>query len=383
MKRVLFVVTYLSTGGITTALQNFLLNYNQQEYKIDVFSLSHQGIFNKSLVNCNLLPRNFLIHNLISRFSQLDYRDKVVSFIVKMSDRLTKGKVRSYLFKHIAKSLQKKVEYDAVVGFSEGIPTEFISIMNCTKKIAWIHCDYANYYSLIHKDELPIYQKMTHVVCVSEFTMKSFLSIYPSLHEKTTFIHNIVDSKSICHLSKDTSLISYDKNFINIVSVGRIDPVKRFSYIPSVVRSLIDRGHKVRWYIVGPASQKVEYDLLLKKIIHYDVVDSVILLGEQKNPYPYIANADVFVSTSMSEACPYVVNEAKILHKPIVCTNFGSIYEFITHGKDGYISTLSDLSNTLDFLFSDSIAFENLKREISLFNYDNVKILSKIEKILS
>ena len=184
-------------------------------------------------------------------------------------------------------------------------------------------------------------------------------------------------------MSKDTSLISYDKNFINIVSVGRIDPVKRFSYIPSVVRSLIDRGHKVRWYIVGPASQKVEYDLLLKKIIHYDVVDSVILLGEQKNPYPYIANADVFVSTSMSEACPYVVNEAKILHKPIVCTNFGSIYEFITHGKDGYISTLSDLSNTLDFLFSDSIAFENLKREISLFNYDNVKILSKIEKILS
>ena len=41
------------------------------------------------------------------------------------------------------------------------------------------------------------------------------------------------------------------------------------------------------------------------------------------------------VSTSVSEACPNVINEAKILHTPIVATNFGSVYEFIEDGVNG------------------------------------------------
>lgn len=383
MKRVLFVVTYLDTGGITKALQNFLLVSNSHEYIIDVFALSHQGVFSKSLINCNLLPRNIFIHSLISRYHLLSYQDKILSSILKILNKLLRGKLRIYFFKHVANRLQNKNKYDTVVGFSEGVPTEFISNMVVPNKIAWIHCDYANYYSKEYKDELPVYQKMSNIVCVSEFTMKSFLSIYPQLKDKTTFVHNIVDSKSIFSLIKELPSIHFDTQFINLVSVGRIDPVKRFSSIPAIARKLLDCGHKVRWYIVGPASLKTEYDALLENIKQYNVRDSVFLLGEQKNPYPYIANADIFVSTSLSEACPYVVNEAKILHKPIVCTNFGSVYEFISNGKDGYISTLENLANTIDYLLSNPLVFDKLKSEISSFNYDNAKILSKIEKLLS
>lgn len=384
MKRILFIVTYLDTGGITKALQNFLSSYNQQDYLVDVFSLSHQGAFSKSLQNCNLLPKDVLVHCLISRFKQLPNESRFLSIFMKVLNRILRNKLQSYLFKKLATKLEKANTYDAVIGFSEGIPTIFASNFKCPNKIGWIHCDYTNIHSeSIKNASYSMYENMKHIVCVSEYTKNTFLNLFPSFLDKTTCIHNIVDSYSICSLANESQEYVYDSQYFNIVSVGRIDPVKRFSYIPKVVRDLLNKKHNVRWYIVGPVAIQSEYNLLLSNIIKYDVAESVILVGEQKNPYPYIANADIFVSTSLSEACPYVVNEAKILHKPIVCTNFGSVYEFISNGKDGYISTLENLANTIDYLLSNPLVFDKLKTEISSFNYDNAKILSKIENLLS
>ena len=44
-KRILFVVTYLDTGGISRSLQNFLNQYDTTLFDIDVFALIHQGAF--------------------------------------------------------------------------------------------------------------------------------------------------------------------------------------------------------------------------------------------------------------------------------------------------------------------------------------------------
>ena len=63
----------------------------------------------------------------------------------------------------------------------------------------------------------------------------------------------------------------------------------------------------------------------------------VFYLGPKTNPYPYFANADLYVCLSESEACPMVFNEAKCFGTPIVSTDFGSSYEFIQSEKDGII----------------------------------------------
>lgn len=63
----------------------------------------------------------------------------------------------------------------------------------------------------------------------------------------------------------------------------------------------------------------------------------VFYLGHRTNPYPYFANADLYVCLSESEACPMVFNEAKCLGTPIVSTDFGSSHEFILSRKDGII----------------------------------------------
>ena len=382
MKRILFVVTYLDTGGISRALQNFLLKYDQEKYIIDIFAISHQGVFSKEMLNCNLINKSLLLHLLISRFDILSWHEKVLSAGVKILNKLLKGKLQKWAFKFVVYKLENKNRYDAVIGFSEGVPTVFVSYMQCINKIAWIHCDYASYQSMNKIDESHIYQKMIHIVCVSDYTTQSFVNIYPTFKTKVTYIHNILDADLMRKQASEPLQIPFSAEYFNIVSVGRIDTVKRFSVIPKVAKYLWDNGRKVKWYIIGPKAVEAEFQLLMDNILKYNVTDSVILLGEKSNPYPYIVNANLLVNTSISEACPYVVNEAKILHVPVICTNFGSSYEFIENGINGFISPLENLPEIIDKIIENKVVYDTIKRGVSTFEYDNNLILSKIDSLI-
>ena len=55
------------------------------------------------------------------------------------------------------------------------------------------------------------------------------------------------------------------------------------------------------------------------------------LLGKKENPYPYMKQADYFCLFSEYEGYGMVLEEAKILQKPILITN--------TAAKEAHIST--------------------------------------------
>ena len=207
--------------------------------------------------------------------------------------------------------------------------------------------------------------------------------MYPNLASNTHYIYNVLDSSFIKEMSEQMQTPQYERNTINVVSVGRVDPVKRFSEIPRIV-SEMKNANKIKWYIVGPAvGNQEEYKLLLANIEKYGVQTQVIPLGEKSNPYPYIANADILVCVSLSEACPYVVNEAKVLGVPIVSTNFGSALEFVEDRKDGIITPLEMMPNVLDELIADHKMYDGIKKNLSVFEYNNVKIMSEIYSLIS
>ena len=47
-------------------------------------------------------------------------------------------------------------------------------------------------------------------------------------------------------------------------------------------------------------------------------------MGVKENPYPYIKKADIYVQPSRYEGKSIAIDEAKILKKPIVVTNFST-----------------------------------------------------------
>ncbi len=384
MKRqLLFVVTSLSTGGIMRSLQNFLNKYDTSLYDVDVFAMVHRGLYNGKLNNCHLLPCDRILNASLARFDDQCGWDRIASLMTKLVNKVTKYRFQQILFTKVANNLIKKNHYDAVIAFSEGVPTAFVACMDHPNRIGWIHCDYASYYKLNQeRSEKNIYSALTSVVCVSKYTRYSFLQFFPELASRTYCIYNVLDDEMMKRKSGEQMDVQFDKNTFNIVSIGRIDPVKRLSVIPEVLRKIVDEGCNIQWFVVGPKGANEEYNLLLQNIQKYEVEYAISLLGEKENPYPYIANADLLVNTSISEACPYVINEAKILHTPIVCTNFGSAKEFVEYGVYGYYVPLEQMPSVIVSLINDSEKLMSLRENLSHFQYDNGEILRQIYRLI-
>jgi glycosyltransferase involved in cell wall biosynthesis len=383
-KQILFVITNQGSGGTNRSLQNLLNKLDTSRYKADVFVMAHQGPYGTLFENCTLLARNSFIHALIADLRQQKGLDKVWSIIIKLLAKVTKYKFQDYLFNVTSKKIYLKKDYAAVIAYGEGVPTRFVYNMNHHNKIAWIHCDYVSY--LEHNpsvSEESLYKAFNSIVCVSEYTKGSFLQVYPDFTGKVYDIYNILDDQLMKKLAQLEPDIIFDKTKFNIVSIGRIDPIKHLSAIPALAHELIDAGSNICWYIIGPVGTPTEYNLLKENVSKYDVQDCVKLLGEKNNPYCFIINADLIVNTSLSEANPYVINEAKILNVPVVCTNFGSARELINYGVNGYYEPLDKISERIKFLIDNSDKYNSIKAELFTFIYNNDEILSKVYLLIN
>ena len=276
--------------------------------------------------------------------------------------------------------------YDVVISYVESI-NPIVCYYPARKRIAWIHCDYSRHLALAKKQsEEKVYVRFEQIVCVSEFAKSVFCKFYPDLSSRVHAIHNVINEENIrCQAQKTSDLDPLFKtNRFTLVSVGRLDPVKQFDKIPYIaaeIKKLTTRPFC--WYIIGGGRgfQTMEHQIR-NDIINQDASDNVVLLGEKSNVYPYMAKADLYVSTSLSESFPLVINEAKALGIPIVSNNFGSASESIKDGVDGYIVPIESMAEVIVRLIEDKSQMQLLKENLSREKYNNSIIIESINFLL-
>lgn len=376
LKKILIVLPSFLNGGTNTCLRSLLPVLKEHGFDVDVFAITNVGPNKEYAAK---YAKILGVSGEETSTSSLSFMQRLANCVKSVKKLLCKlgVDISPIVFKKVAIQLEKN-NYDLIVSYQEGITTHFCSYFKTTPKIAWVHCDYDKYAKVVKgKSEEKRYSGFKKVVCVSEFTKNQFLKHIHSCPEVIA-LHNITDVDVIVERSK---LPIVDKRFdfvgFRIVSVGRINEVKRFSEIPRIVRTLKEKGVKdFRWYIVGDGD--LEEKQLLEENIRKCNASEIILLGNQDNPYPFIANADLYVSTSSTEACPCVINEAKILHTPIVSTNFGSVYEFIEDGVNGLISPIESIADKIAMMITDQELYHQIKSNISTFRYDNDLLKSKL-----
>ncbi len=388
MKNILFILTSFRHGGTNKSLENLLSLMDTEQYQVDVFAMEHFGPYKDMLPNCTILPEDKWLSALIANFSDTKgifrMRSSIIKLLRDIGAKLNLN-FTNKLYNKTANKLLKTKNYDAVIAYSEGVPTSFVSNLSHSNKIAWIHCDYSSYMTLNnHPDEREIYASYKSIVCVSEYTKKEFVRIMPTIKEKVYAIHNLVNATEIKKLAKlpvlDTKF--HEKNF-TILSVGRIDVVKRFDKIPEIASILKERGVDFIWYLIGPAgfgNTQIEFEQNIKK---NKVENSFIWLGAKDNPYSYMANSDLLVMTSLSEACPYVLNEAKILELPVISTNYGSAAEFINNGVNGIITPIEQIANEIERVISDKELYCGIKEYLQTNEYENDTILNQIYSLIA
>lgn len=378
--KVLIVVPGLHNGGTITSLKNLLPKLNRKKYSIDVFPINLGGT-NFEAISQYANVVGFANSNMnISKKFQIKYAFLCLLRYLKKILCLLGVDLSPIMFKRVVNSLQKN-NYDLIIAFQEGQATLLVSLFKDVKKVAWVRCDYSRVVTSakIKKKSEKVYRNIDKIVCVSSFTKDVFVQIHPDCSDKTISLHNIISDDAIINKSREIIVddVNYYDSDFTIVSVGRLDPVKRFDKIPLIASYIKKEGLSFKWLIIGDGSDR---EKISDSITKNNVEDTVVLLGNRNNPYPYIAKANLLVCTSSSEACPNVINEAKILSVPVASTNFGSVHEFIENGINGVISPLETIAIEILRLMKDYQWYDKIKENIATFKYENEKLLAQLEK---
>lgn len=144
---------------------------------------------------------------------------------------------------------------------------------------------------------------------------------------------NPCDLKQV--INKSTELISdYPKTDKMIICcVGRLSIEKRFDRVIQAVSNLDKSKYQV--LIVGDGPERTQLESLIK---HNNLENNVYLLGNKTNPYPYIKQSDLLISSSERESYGLTILEAMILRTPVIATNTTGARFLLKEGKLGYIA---------------------------------------------
>ncbi len=153
-------------------------------------------------------------------------------------------------------------------------------------------------------------------------------------------MENISSGETIRTLAKEKiEDAKWNDAEIKLLSIGRFNVQKGFDIGISAAKRLKDNGIKFVWYILGDGGLRQDFE---KQINELGLQEYVILPGIKSNPYPYINSCTIFVQPSRFEGKSIVLDEAKILCKPILVTNYPTVASSITANLNGRIVELTD-----------------------------------------
>lgn len=372
MKKLLFVIDSLFIGGAEKSLISLLNVLDYEKYDVDLLLFKRGGDFEKYLPsNINVLevPEYFRFIN----GNRFGLKKDIIYFInrlkVSINLRINNYKKKELhseqvVFKTIKGCLNSNLKkYDVAIAYSQGMPTYFVANkVIADKKLAWINTDYVTTKYDFDLD-YESYKNIDKIITVSKHTKKSVSNLRKEYKSKVDMILDIVNPKLIKKMSNEQEVGELKDSYINILTVGRLVSAKGYDKAIKVANLLKNDGYNFKWFVIGDGDERENLQRLINK---YKLTEHFILLGKKTNPYPYIKKCSIYVQTSIKEGFGLTVIEAKILKRPIVCTNFPTSYEIITSNEDGIIVDMD----------IDSI-YKGIKKYITDINF-KLKIEEKV-----
>lgn len=339
--KTLIVIDNLNTGGVATSLYNFL-HYAEEYMDIDLLVFDMQSIdYSRIPANIKLLKSDSRLSILGVSQKDMFYRSFFNSlkrlFYVLVSRIINGEFARSIMLSKISRlgSYDLAISYaqdNAWKSLSKGCVDYVVKNVDSKRKATFIHCDYSNFGGYDKRQEKTLSQ-LDDIICVSESCKISFIKMFPNLREKCDVIENFINIKQVVGMSKafDTGFES-EKYFVTVCRLSEEKGLLRTINIWKLLKPINKYNYK--WLIVGdgPDRKKIEKAIRLNHL-----ESSVILVGNQHNPYPYVRNAKLFVLVSFHEAAPMVFGESAALGIPIFATETCSAREIVESRKWGVV----------------------------------------------
>ncbi|PXY44060.1 glycosyltransferase [Flavobacterium hydrophilum] len=231
------------------------------------------------------------------------------------------------------------------------------------------------------------------IITNSKGNAEDLISNFNVPSHKLFTVYNPVSIKTIDAIESKKDF--FDKNFFNLISVGRLDKGKNHQLLIRSVEKLKDK--KVRLYIFGDGELKNELQRLIGNL---RLEKSVFLMGFDSNPYQYLKAADLFVFSSNHEGFPNVLLEAMTCSLPIISTNCPSgpneileaeiEYDFkeIFFTKYGLLIPRNDeqkMTEAIVYMMGNVTYYADCKASLKkrILDFENEKILENFYNIFS
>jgi len=230
-----------------------------------------------------------------------------------------------------------------------------------------------------------LYRYADMIVAVSEEIKKNLIEEFKTSSEKIKVIYNPVDMERITELGNvSVKHPFFIDNVPIIIGMGRLARQKGFNVLIKAFSRVV-REMDARLIILGEGAERETLEEFTTELA---LADKISFPGFQKNPYPFLSNADIFVLSSRYEGLPMAVLEAMACGVPVVATDCKSgPREILQDGKYGLLVPVEDevaLSEGILKLLKDKSLRENfsaLSKERAM-DFSVGKIVKKYEELI-
>ena len=365
--KIIFGITSLGIGGAERVLVD-MVNNLCDFYDITIFTIYSGGELEEEI--------DSKVHK-ISMCNGNNKNNKIFPIYV-------------FLFGKIIFNKYIDNNYDLQIAFLEGPITRIFSHNSkkkSNKKIAWVHNDISKVFGNTIKGKIKnivdkyYYKKYDKIIFVSNQNKQSFEKLYGSKKFPCKEVtYNYIDKNRILKKSNEKTPEIFDKNELKILTVTRLVKQKGIDRLIRIHKRLINEGIKHKIYVIGSGEEEKR---LKKLATTLNVEKTFIFLGKKENPYPYIKMTDYFTLLSYYEGYGMVLEEAKILDKPIIVTDTAAKeavqnYDKAIILKNGEYWIYEGLKNIL--LSSKKVKKQesNLKIDILTATYNREKYLPNL-----
>lgn len=319
-RKILFFIESLAGGGAEKVLVTLLKHLDPDHFDVTLCCVTRVGKYLEDVPSsvdfCYLLPDPNSLMGLSLFLYKVKYK-----LIFNLPPKWT------YL-------LFLPKGNDVEIAFLEGSASKILSgsTNHNAQKIAWVHNDLKVYHwtATLYRDkteEEMIYNAFDLIATVSDSSRRVFQQELPNVQTPVRVIYNPIDrDEIISRASTENVLPARKEASVRLISIGRLSPQKAFVRLLRVFKRLKDKDFCIELWILGEGPQR---KMLQDYISINDLAGDVVLWGFQGNPYPFLAQSDLFVCSSLAEGFSTAATEAVILGVPFVSTACSGMTELL------------------------------------------------------
>lgn len=370
----------LQSGGVSKSLVSLLNVFDRQRYDVHLLLLSRSG----DVFSC-YLPKDVTVHvnkdiedlhegfagvfRLLKRFRLFLALGSIMRMVLSCIDRSKAGLLLAKLMPCFTHE-----DFDLIVDYGGQQQLYYmVNKLNGKNKISFFHSDY-NKWPYYYNADKEYYPRIDALFTISETSVKSMKERFPNCCNKIFLMENISVPTIIQQLSEKP--IELPKRGVVFVTIGHVLKNKGIDLAIDAAEILKKKQIDFQWLFIGKILEKKWVNIVNEKQLD----NNFKFMGVLSNPYPYLRECDIYVHPSRFEGKSIALDEAKILCKPIVVTDFSTVHDQFTDRVNASICKMNGeaISNAIIELVKDDKLRQTYVSNLSFNVSDNSGEVKKL-----